>query len=63
LVKSGEGDTDAAIAVAGMFLGGAIVQSWNLAATSAGVPLGGKIAVVCGFMLLLSGSILCRERD
>ncbi len=62
LVKSGEGDTDAAIAVAGMFLGGAIVQSWNLAATSAGVPLGGKIAVVGGFMLLLSGSILCRER-
>jgi hypothetical protein len=63
LVKSGEGDTDAAIAVAGMFLGGAIVQSWNLAATSAGVPLGGKLAVTAGFMLLLGGSILLRERS
>jgi YedE family putative selenium metabolism protein len=63
LVKSGEGDTDAAIAVAGMFLGGAIVQSWSLAATSAGVPIGGKIAVTAGFMLLLGGSILLRERS
>jgi hypothetical protein len=63
LIKSGEGDTDAAVAVAGMFVGGAIVQSWNLAATSAGVPLGGKIAVAAGFMLLLGGSILLRERN
>lgn len=63
LIKSGEGDTDAAIVVAGMFLGGALVQSWNLAATSAGVPSGGKIAVVVGFMLLLGGSILVRERN
>jgi hypothetical protein len=62
-VKSGEGDTDAAIVVAGMFLGGAIVQSWNLAATSAGVPSGGKIAVAAGFVLLIGGSILSRERD
>lgn len=63
LVKSGEGDTDAAVVVAGMFLGGAIVQSWNLAATSAGVPVGGKIAIAAGFMLLLGGSILLRERS
>lgn len=63
LVKSGEGDTDAAVVVAGMFLGGAIVQSWNLAANSAGVPPGGKIAVAAGFLLLLGGSILLRERS
>jgi len=63
LVKSGEGDTDAALAVAGMFLGGALVQGWNLAATSAGVPVGGKIAVVTGFALLFGGSLLCRNRE
>lgn len=63
LVKSGEGDTDGALVVGGMFLGGALVQGWNLAATSAGVPLGGKIAVVAGFLVLFSGSILLRERE
>jgi len=63
LVKSGEGDTDATLAVAGMFLGGAVVQGWNLAATSAGVPAGGKIAIVAGFTLLFGGSLLFRARD
>jgi hypothetical protein len=46
-----------------MFLGGALVQGWNLAATSAGVPLGGKIAVVAGFTLLFAASLLFRARD
>jgi YedE family putative selenium metabolism protein len=63
LVKSGEGDTDATLVVAGMFFGGALVQGWSLAATSAGVPLGGKIAVVAGFLFLLAGSVLLRERE
>lgn len=63
LVKSGEGDTDAAMAVAGMFIGGALAQGWNLAATSAGVPTGGKIAVLLGFALLFATSLLTRERD
>lgn len=63
LVKSGEGDTDATLAVAGMFLGGALVQGWNLAATSAGVPDGGKIAVLLGFAFLVGGSIVFRERE
>ncbi|NVN97727.1 MAG: YedE-related selenium metabolism membrane protein [Geobacteraceae bacterium] len=62
LVKSGEGDTDATLVVAGMFLAGALVQGWNLAATSAGVPLGGKIAVLAGFMMLLAVSVLVRDR-
>jgi hypothetical protein len=46
-----------------MFLGGAVVQGWNIAATSAGVPIGGKIAVISGFLLIFSGSILLRERE
>jgi len=63
LVKSGEGDTDAALAVAGMFLGGALVQGWDLAATTAGVPAGGKMAVLAGFALLFGGSLLLRSRQ
>jgi YedE family putative selenium metabolism protein len=63
LVKSGEGDSDAALAVAGMFLGGALVQAWNLAATSAGVPAGGKIAVLAGFALLFGASLFIRNRE
>ncbi|HZV82492.1 MAG TPA: YedE family putative selenium transporter [Geobacteraceae bacterium] len=63
LVKSGEGDSDATLVVAGMFLGGALVQGWNLAATSAGVPTGGKIAVIAGFTLLFGGSLLFRTRE
>jgi YedE family putative selenium metabolism protein len=63
LVKSGEGDTDAALVVAGMFLGGALVQAWNLAATSAGVPAGGKIALIIGFALLFGFSLLFRNRE
>jgi YedE family putative selenium metabolism protein len=63
LVKSGEGDSDATLVVAGMFLGGALVQGWNLAATTAGVPVGGKIAVIAGFVLLFGGSLFCRNRE
>lgn len=62
LVKSGEGDTDAAITVAGMFIGGALVQDWNLAATSAGIPTGGKITLLLGFVFLFAVSLLTRER-
>lgn len=62
LVKSGEGDTDATLVVAGMFLAGALVQGWDLAATSAGVPTGGKIAVLAGFLMVFAVSVLVRER-
>jgi hypothetical protein len=51
------------MAVAGMFLGGALVQGWNLAATSAGVPTGGKIAILLGFAILFAASLLIRERE
>jgi YedE family putative selenium metabolism protein len=62
LVKSGEGDTDAALVVAGMFIGGALVQGWNLAATSAGVPTAGKIALLTGFVFLFGNMLLVRDR-
>lgn len=62
LIKAGEGDSDAGLAVLGMFAGGALVQSWGLAATAAGVPLYGKIAVLAGIAFVLVSSLLFRER-
>ncbi|WP_282000408.1 YedE family putative selenium transporter [Geotalea uraniireducens] len=63
LIKAGEGDADAGLVVVGMFIGGALAQSWGLAATAAGVPLAGKVAVLAGFLFLLAGSLLARERS
>jgi YedE family putative selenium metabolism protein len=63
LVKTGEGDTDAGLAVAGMFVGGALVQSWGIAATAAGVSLSGKLAILTGFAFILLVSLLFRNRQ
>ena len=62
LIKAGEGDADAGLVVLGMFIGGALVQSWGIAATAAGVPFYGKVAVLAGFTFILATSLLCRER-
>jgi len=62
LIKAGEGDADAGLVVLGMFIGGALVQSWGIAATAAGVSFYGKVAVLAGFTFLLATSLLCRER-
>lgn len=62
LIKAGEGDTDAGLVVIGMFIGGALVQSWGIAATAAGVPLGGKVAVTAGFVAVTAASLLLRVR-
>ena len=62
LIKAGEGDADAGMVVLGMFIGGALVQSWGIAATAAGVPFYGKIAVLAGFIFILFTSLLYRER-
>jgi YedE family putative selenium metabolism protein len=63
LIKAGEGDADAGLVVVGMFIGGALTQSWDIAATSAGVPLYGKAAILLGFMVVAAGSIMFRERN
>ncbi len=63
LIKSGEGDVDAGMAVAGMFLGGAIVQSWGIAATAAGVPFFGKVAVLAGLAFAIFMSLSFRNRS
>ncbi len=62
LIKAGEGDADAGLVVLGMFIGGALVQTWGIAATAAGVPFYGKVALLAGFTFVLAISLLCRER-
>lgn len=62
LIKAGEGDADAGLAVIGMLLGGGLVQSWGVAATAAGVALPGKISVLAGLSFVLLISLLFRDR-
>jgi YedE family putative selenium metabolism protein len=62
LIKSGEGDADAGLVVIGMFLGGGLVQSWQIAGTSAGVSLYGKSAVMVGLIFVLVNMLLYRDR-
>ncbi|MDD2364850.1 MAG: YedE family putative selenium transporter [Desulfuromonadaceae bacterium] len=63
LIKAGEGDADAGIVVIGMFIGGALAQSWGIAATASGVSIYGKLAMLAGFLLLATGSLVFRERN
>jgi hypothetical protein len=62
LIKAGEGDADAGLAVIGMLLGGGLVQSWGIAATAAGVSMSGKISVLVGLAFVLVMSLLFRDR-
>lgn len=62
LIKAGEGDADAGLVVIGMFIGGALAQSWNIAATASGVSIYGKISILIGFALIAVGSLVFRER-
>ncbi|NOY14146.1 MAG: YedE-related selenium metabolism membrane protein [Deltaproteobacteria bacterium] len=63
LIKAGEGDADAGLVVIGMLLGAGLVQSWQIAATSAGVSLYGKVAVVAGLAFFLLNLLLFRDRS
>lgn len=62
LVKAGEGNSDAGLVVVGMFIGGAVSQSWGIAATAAGVSFYGKAAVLTGLVFALAVSLLFRNR-
>ena len=62
LIKAGEGDADAGLVVIGMFIGGALAQSWGIAATASGVSIYGKISILAGFALVAAGSLLFRQR-
>jgi len=63
MIKAGEGDSDAGMVVVGMLVGGGLVQSWGIAATTAGVALNGQVAVLVGLGFVLALSLLFRDRS
>ena len=54
IVRAGEGDLDALSVTLGMVCGAALVQIWGLGANAAGVPPGGRIAVLLGLAAVCS---------
>ncbi|WP_418792125.1 YedE family putative selenium transporter [Phosphitispora sp. TUW77] len=56
LVLAGQGNTDAAITVAGLMAGAAASHIFGLAASPKGVPMAGGMAVVAGLIILLAVS-------
>ncbi len=53
LILAGEGNSDSAVSVFGMLVGGAIAHNFGLAASPAGPTLNGQIAVgICALILL-----------
>ena len=48
IIRAGEGDLDALSVTLGMVCGAAAIQLWGLGANSAGVPTGGRVAVLLG---------------
>jgi YedE family putative selenium metabolism protein len=63
IIRSGEGDIDASMAVLGMIAGGALVQTFNIASTTQGVTFNGKIAVIAGLILVVIFGLVYREKD
>jgi YedE family putative selenium metabolism protein len=61
LVLAGEGRVDAALAALGMLAGGALVQRWGIASTSAGPTGAGKLAVLAGLFFCFAVARLHRR--
>lgn len=51
LILAGSGNSDSAVTVMGLFVGGAVCHTFNLASSPAGPTLNGKIAVVVGLIV------------
>ena len=52
LVMAGEGNANAGAAILGFLLAGAAAHNFNIAASPAGVPVNGKIAVITGIIII-----------
>jgi YedE family putative selenium metabolism protein len=63
LILSGEGDTDAAIAVFGMVIGGAFAHNFSIASSGSGMAAMGPIAVLIGIAVCLVLGFVCRDND
>jgi YedE family putative selenium metabolism protein len=62
LILSGEGDTDAAVTVLGLFAGAAIAHNFGLASSGAGPSSWGGVAVIIGLAFCLAVGLLMREK-
>ena len=51
LILAGSGNSDSAVTVMGLFVGGAVCHTFNLASSPAGPTLNGKIAVIIGIVV------------
>ncbi|GHU35423.1 membrane protein [Spirochaetia bacterium] len=52
LIMAGEGNSDAGVCVLGFLVAGAIAHNFGIAASPAGVPVNGKIAVIIGMLVI-----------
>jgi YedE family putative selenium metabolism protein len=62
LILSGEGDTDAAVTVLGLFAGAAFAHNFGLTSTSAGPSDFGPLAVILGLVVVICLGWLMRVR-
>ena len=62
VILAGEGNSDAAVTVAGFVVGAAICHNFGLAASAKGPSLNGMIAVSAGFVILTLIGLFHRER-
>ncbi|MCC8166399.1 MAG: YedE-related selenium metabolism membrane protein [Planctomycetes bacterium] len=52
VIMAGEGNADAGISVVGMLIGAAVAHNFGIAASPAGAPVNGQVAVVAGLVVL-----------
>jgi YedE family putative selenium metabolism protein len=62
LIKAGQGDANAGVCVLAFIAAGATAHNFGLAASPAGVPFNGKIAVLAGLALVAVFALLCRPK-
>ena len=62
LILSGEGDTDAAMTVLGLFAGAAFAHNFGLASSGAGPSSLGPVAVIIGLAFCLAVGFLMRQK-
>jgi len=62
LVLAGEGNTDSAITLLGVLVGGGFAHNFSLASSAAGPTMGGKVAVVIGLVVVTIIAVLNSRR-
>ncbi len=62
LILSGEGDTDAAVTILGLFAGAAFAHNFGLASSGAGPSALGPLAVILGLVITICLGLLMRVR-